>query len=117
MKESTYKDAFDGSSISGMQHVPGPLRICLILLLIATRVLTQKSMITPGRKHEKINSIDVLTSSEPVIFLKKLVLPTPCPPSKTKLNSKFCSISYFFSRTSCSSIALICCKFWLKLMF
>ena len=29
MKESTYKDAFDGSSIFGVQHVPGPLRIRL----------------------------------------------------------------------------------------
>ena len=53
MRESTYKDALDGGAIFGVQHVPGPLRIRLILLLVATRVLPKKQSITHGRQPGK----------------------------------------------------------------
>ena len=37
MKDCTYKDAFDGSAIFGVQHVPGPLRIRHRLLMLSLK--------------------------------------------------------------------------------
>ena len=53
MKDSTYKDAFDGSSIFGMQHVPGPLRIRLCRLFLRLKANNKLS----GSKYVYVRGV------------------------------------------------------------